>query len=117
MYPSDGIREITDDGWDSQTDFEVVDRLVDGTALLRVTPLTGRTNQIRLHLWYLGFPIVGDPVWLQNGKTGPSRTLTVDEPAMCLHAWLLSLEHTDGTPRTFTAPEPSWWKCVSGTGR
>ena len=112
---SDGIREITDAGLDSQTDFEVVERLADGTALLRVTPITGRTNQIRLHLWYLGFPIVGDPVWLQNGETGSNRTLTVDEPAMCLHAWSLSVEDTDETLRTFTAPEPTWWKLVSGT--
>ena len=111
---SAGIREITDDGLESQTEFEVVERLVDGTALLRVTPITGRTNQIRLHLWHLGFPIVNDSVWLQAGETGSNRTLTVDEPTMCLHAWSLSLEDTDGTPRTFTAPGPTWWELTSG---
>ncbi|MCH2203523.1 MAG: sulfurtransferase [Fuerstiella sp.] len=112
-----GLREIDDhDGRPARTEFRVVDRLDDGTCLLKVTPVTGRTNQIRLHLWSLGWPVVNDPVWLSDGSTGPNRTLSIDEPAMCLHAWSLKIEGLKGQSHTFTTPPPSWWnREISGT--
>ena len=33
------------------------------TSVVRCLPLTGRTHQIRVHLQYLGFPIVNDPIY------------------------------------------------------
>jgi hypothetical protein len=33
------------------------------TSLVRCTPLTGRTHQIRVHLRYLGYPIANDPIY------------------------------------------------------
>jgi 23S rRNA-/tRNA-specific pseudouridylate synthase len=86
----------------------VLSRNDDGTSLLKVTPRTGRTNQIRLHLWHLGHPIVGDPAYLREGKTGSARTLTVDEPAMCLHARRIQLHDAQGAQREFCAPDPDW---------
>ncbi|TSA82634.1 pseudouridine synthase family protein [Helicobacter mehlei] len=35
---------------------------------LKITPLTGRTHQIRLHLSTLGFPIVGEPLYTEDHK-------------------------------------------------
>ncbi|MGB4711161.1 MAG: sulfurtransferase [Fuerstiella sp.] len=104
-----GLRLVDDEnGLESHTKFEVVRTLADGSTLLKVTPLTGRTNQIRLHLWHLGLPIVGDPAYLPNGETGSNRSLTIDEPVMCLHASTISLHDMNGELRTFHAPDPSW---------
>ena len=36
---------------------------VDGRGIYRLTPRTGRTHQLRLHLWGLGIPIVDDPLY------------------------------------------------------
>lgn len=68
-------------------------------ALLRVLPLTGRTHQIRAHLAFAGYPIVGDPVYgRRNDPTGLARQF--------LHAWRLTLRLPHAGERTFTAPLP-----------
>ncbi|MEI8293402.1 MAG: RluA family pseudouridine synthase [bacterium] len=96
-------------GLPAQTDFRVLRRDADGTALLEVRPLTGRTNQIRVHLWHLGFPIYGDPIYLPGNALGNRQTLSLGEPPMCLHAWKLKLRHplTKETV-SFEAPPPAW---------
>jgi len=53
-------------------------RLADGTALLEARPLTGRTNQIRIHLAHLGFPVQGDPAYLAGLETWFARRSTGD---------------------------------------
>ncbi|MFN7141509.1 MAG: pseudouridine synthase, partial [Limisphaerales bacterium] len=59
-----GTREVDmEAGLPSRTEFRVLEHLQDGTALLEARPLTGRTNQIRVHLWHLGFPVCGDQVY------------------------------------------------------
>lgn len=103
-----GLRLIDEQGLEAHTEFELLERFPDGTSLLKVTPYTGRTNQIRLHLWHLGHPVVGDPAYLTDGKCGSARTLSVDEPPMCLHAQTIRLHDTHGAERKFTAPDPEW---------
>jgi 23S rRNA-/tRNA-specific pseudouridylate synthase len=41
-------------------------------SIVECKPLTGRTHQIRVHLQYLGFPIVNDPLYHQEKVWGPS---------------------------------------------
>ena len=66
-------------------------------SLLQVRPVTGRTHQIRVHLAYAHFPIVGDPVYGRRGDTsGLARQF--------LHAWRLTVRLPHGGERTFTAP-------------
>ena len=105
-----GARQIdTANGLPARTEFRVIRRDLDATALLEVHPLTGRTNQIRLHLWHLGFPICGDPVYLPGNALGHRQTLAPGDPPLCLHAWKLTFRHplTKGA-MSFEAPGPVW---------
>jgi UPF0176 protein len=88
-----GGRDVDSQGLPARTDFLVRRRDPDGTALLEVRPHTGRTNQIRVHLWDLGWPILGDPAYLPDQQMGDTQTLTVDAPPLCLHAWRLAFAH------------------------
>ena len=93
----------------ARTDFRVIDRRADGTALLEAILGTGRTNQIRIHLWHLGHPVAGDPAYLPAGLLGDAQTLAVDDPPLCLLAWKLSFRHPrGGGPLTFEAARPPW---------
>jgi RluA family pseudouridine synthase len=99
----------TENGQLSQTRFRLMRRNSDGTAFLEAQPLTGRTNQIRVHLWHLGFPVLGDSVYLPDHELGDRQTLEIDSPPMCLHAWRLTLKHPlQREYVTFTARPPAW---------
>lgn len=106
-----GSRIIDDvSGLRARTEFRVLCRLEDGTALLEARPLTGRTNQIRVHLWHLGFPICGDPVYLRDDELGDSQTLPIDAAPLCLHAWRIRFQHPLWRERCeFIAPPPKWF--------
>jgi 23S rRNA pseudouridine1911/1915/1917 synthase len=67
-----------------------------GHTLVRAKPHTGRTHQIRVHLWHLGAPILGDEVY------GKASSLIGRQ---ALHARSLTLPHPrDNAPVTFVAP-------------
>ncbi|GAK47961.1 pseudouridine synthase [Secundilactobacillus oryzae JCM 18671] len=55
-------------------------RQIQGASLLEVQLETGRTHQIRVHLTSLGHPIVGDPLYTDDGKQ-----------RLLLHSWKLGL--------------------------
>jgi len=89
-----GLRSVnSEDGLSARTDFRVMERRENGTTLLEAKLGTGRTNQIRAHLWHLGFPIVGDPSYLPNSKTSDRQTLALGDAPMQLHAWMITLQH------------------------
>lgn len=94
-------------GLAARTEFTVRQRLADGTALLVARPLTGRTNQIRVHLWHLGFPVLGDRVYLPGKTLGGTQTLHLDDQPLGLHAWQIKFSHPlTRQPVEFTAPPP-----------
>ena len=68
----------------AELDYEVIGQL-NGYYLLKVTPLTGRTHQIRCQLSYMGCPIVGD-----NKYGYPRGSL---RRTICLHSRSLAFEH------------------------
>jgi UPF0176 protein len=104
-----GVRLIDEQGSAARTEFEVLERRGDGTALVAARPVTGRTNQIRLHLWSLGLPIVGDPTYAAKEKVHPRQSLHVNDPPMCLHAWKITVQHPRSLERvTYEAPCPDW---------
>ena len=93
----------------ARTEFRVRDRFADGTTLLEARPITGRTNQIRVHLWHLGIPICGDPTYLADGRVGDTQTLEVSAPPLWLHSWRLAFRHPlSGERLTFQTELPSW---------
>ena len=61
-------------------------------ALVEVTIATGRPHQIRIHLAAAGHPLVGDPLYVKGGGTGPSPALP-GETGYRLHAYRLGLAH------------------------
>ncbi len=73
---------------------------VDGLGIYRLTPRTGRTHQLRLHLLGLGIPIVDDPLY------PVVRDVAVDDfahPLQLLAGELAFTDPIDGTVRTFHA--------------
>ena len=66
-------------------------RVIDGRQLIALTPVTGRTHQLRMHCAHqlgLNCPIVGDRLY------GSGAALTPDLPQrLCLHADMLTLRH------------------------
>ena len=75
-------------------------------SLLEVQPETGRTHQIRVHLAFLGCPVLGDRVY---GR----RTPSLDAPRQMLHAWRLRvLLPGEREPREFEAALPQDFESI-----
>jgi 23S rRNA pseudouridine1911/1915/1917 synthase len=101
-----------DTGKQSLTIARVRERYVGGNgetyALVELELKTGRTHQIRVHLSYIGLPIVGDDMY--GGKHTTERMLGGESDAMllarqALHATTLGFRHPmTEQPVTFTAP-------------
>lgn len=86
-------------GKPSQTRFEVLARSA-RAARLRLTPLTGRTHQLRVHLAALGHPILGDDLYAHP----PALNLV---PRLHLHATGLRFRHPgSGEMVTYESPCP-----------
>ena len=66
------------------THFKVLERFSNVT-LLELQLETGRTHQIRVHMNYIGYPIVNDPVYGRRKK--------IDDTGQCLHAKTLGFIH------------------------
>nr|WP_307213109.1 RluA family pseudouridine synthase [Paenibacillus tundrae] len=80
------------------THFNVTERINDYT-LLELKLETGRTHQIRVHLKFIGHPLVGDPVY--------GRNKGIKMQGQALHAAILGFVHpTTGEYLEFSAPIP-----------
>ena len=70
-----------------------------GYSVVRCELHTGRTHQIRVHLRWLGHPVLGDPLY------GHRHALAA--PRLMLHAWGIGFRHPrDGSWREVVAPIP-----------
>lgn len=87
-------------GRDAVTEYYTVESFERNT-LIEAHPLTGRTHQIRLHLAFLGCPIVGDRLY-------GHKKLSLPVARQFLHAVRLTLRLPgDSKPRTFEAALPA----------
>lgn len=75
---------VMNTGKEAITHFVVLERFSQHT-LVELKLETGRTHQIRVHMKYIGYPLVGDP------KYGPKSNIEMDGQA--LHAAILGFEH------------------------
>ena len=86
-------------GRPSQTDWKVLERHTDRTRV-ELTPKTGRSHQLRVHMKAIGHPILGDEFYAEGDALEASERLL-------LHAYRLSLfKPTGGERITVTAPLP-----------
>lgn len=82
------------------TRYEVIGESGD-YALMKVSPETGRTHQIRVHLKAIHHPIIADPLYAPNHK--PALGIM----RLGLHAYQIDLPLPSGERVTITAPIPA----------
>ncbi len=80
------------------TFYDVLQRDPNNTTRVKLTPITGRSHQLRLHMLALGHPILGDKFYAHPQAKALS-------PRLCLHAESLQIQHPiSGETMVFTAP-------------
>lgn len=93
-------RQMVDheNGRAAQTDWRVI-RANDDETRVRLSPLTGRSHQLRVHMAALGHPILGDPLYAAGAAA--------DHPRLMLHAESLRIKHPEtGVSISYSAPVP-----------
>ena len=76
------LRQVSPEGKPSLTRYRVLSRQ-EKTAVLALTPVTGRTHQLRVHCAYMGFPIVGDPQYGSPESQAFSREMGAATQLLC----------------------------------
>jgi 23S rRNA pseudouridine1911/1915/1917 synthase len=85
--------------------------------LVSLSPQTGRTHQLRVHLASMGHPVLGDPTYGGGvSRLAGHPKLTGLKPLVrrqLLHAWRLGITHPrTGEPLTWEAPLPEDFRAV-----
>lgn len=97
-WPNRPRQMIHPDGRPAQTDWRVI-RSDDAETRVRLSPVTGRSHQLRVHMLHLGHPILGDPIYAEGAAA--------DYPRLMLHAETLRLRHPDSNvTMSFSADVP-----------
>lgn len=78
---------VLEDGKKAITDFVVLDSVGNKFSLVQASPVTGRTHQIRVHMEYIGTPIVGDEKYFGQEK----RSVENFANKLHLHAYKIDL--------------------------
>ena len=76
------LREINPAGKPSVTEYRVLE-MHDGYSKVALRPVTGRTHQLRLHCYHMGFPILGDPQYNTEAGLALSKTLGLQHQLLC----------------------------------
>lgn len=105
-FPLEKVGEkmaVTPAGKKALTTYEVLDHAAKKYALLKASPMTGRTHQIRAHLEALGTPILGDDKYFGRER----KRLTEIADKLYLHAYQIDLSAFYGKKMLLTAPMPA----------
>jgi 23S rRNA pseudouridine1911/1915/1917 synthase len=85
---------------------------VEGGTLLELSPLTGRTHQLRVQTAWRGYPVFGDATYGSKLAFGPVAQEPRDQ-VIALHARSLTISHPFTLKElTFVAPLPNTWTVV-----
>lgn len=79
------LQKVSPNGKEALTQYQVMG-IENGNSRLQLTPLTGRTHQLRVHLNHIGHPILGDTFYGDEVCRGAASRL-------CLHAQKLTFKH------------------------
>ena len=106
MHPTKMAVDL-DHGKESITYFHVLKRYYkDNVTLISCRLLTGRTHQIRVHMDYIGHPVIGDPLYGNGNKK-------LYEKGQLLHAYRLTFVHPkDGKERSYEIGLPFYFQEV-----
>ena len=98
-WPNRPLQHVNfETGKPAVTDWRVM-RYENGTTRMRLTPQTGRSHQLRVHMREIGHPILGDPFYAAGEA--------LEFPRLMLHAQSLRIAHPDGgRGMAFTVPVP-----------
>ena len=112
---------VMEGGKVAETRFKILEKL-DQATLLELEPVTGRTNQLRIHCAHIGHPIIGDATYRDystrmsdlkfkdeaqaGSQQSEVRNLQIEE-RLCLHACGLAFHHpAGGAWMEFVSPAP-----------
>ncbi len=90
------LREVRQDGKPSLTEYKLLARLGE-QSLLSLTPITGRTHQLRVHCAYRGFPILGDPQYGSEASKSFSAAFGLESQLLCAQSLVFSHPVTQKT--------------------
>lgn len=76
------LRQVSPEGKPSLTRYRRLSQQ-EKTAVLALTPVTGRTHQLRVHCAYMGFPIVGDPQYGSPESQAFSKEMGAATQLLC----------------------------------
>jgi 23S rRNA pseudouridine1911/1915/1917 synthase len=94
---------IDPQGTPARTEYQTLNVLSSGMALIELHPITGRMHQLRIHLAAQGTPIIGDTLYAEPDRWAPLAPLR-----HCLHAHVLTFQHPSfGNRMSVRAPLPN----------
>lgn len=99
-WPNRPRQMVSEEGKHAHTDYEVLE-VRDGITRVLLTPITGRSHQLRVHMLELGYPIIGDNLYAEGEALVASDRLA-------LHAWRLGFKHPTNSELMSFEVEPDF---------
>jgi 23S rRNA pseudouridine1911/1915/1917 synthase len=110
--PKDRVKQaVSTSGKDATTHYRAIDRFKSHTHVKAILE-TGRTHQIRVHLSYVGHPLIGDPMYggrvrFPKKASEELKEALLDSKRQALHSKKLTLTHPiSGESMSWKAPLP-----------